>query len=269
MNPELSIIMPVYNGGRYLNDSIGALESVKLDWELLILDDASTDNTKPIIEKITEKNKRIRAFYSSQNRGVSEARNFLVKESQSNILLILDADNVLDKDNIDKMYEMLKSKNIDVVCTEKLNWITSYSPLIAAAAKSFGDGWVYSKYGQKIDLSTAIRALDIPLCSGNYMFTRKVFDAVNGYHNEDYHEAWGFGFRHVAAGYSIWICPGTYYNHRVCSGNYERLPKTKIQEAMWNRLNDIRDRFTEDTVHILDTEKNGSKIISSEALKLK
>lgn len=268
MNPELSVIMPVYNGERYLHDSIGCLNKIKgINWELLLLDDGSTDNSRSLIKIFADKDTRIEPFYSDQNKGVCDSRNNLICTSRSEVLLILDVDNVFDEGHIEKMFRMLKDKCIDVVSTEKLKWITSYSPL--ELANGFGDGWNYGKYGEKIDLEIMIKALDVPPCSGNYMYTRRVFDAVGGYRTEDYQETWGFGFRHIVAGYPIWVCPDTYYNHRVCNGQYNRLPKHKIEEAMWNRLNDIRDKFTDDTVGILNTQKNGGKVIESGVLKLK
>ena len=269
MDPKLSIIMPIYNGGRYLIDSLGGLEKIKLiPWELLIVDDGSTDNnTRYFIESYAEKDDRIKPSFSNINRGISISRNELINRAQSDTILVLDVDNVFDEGIIEKMYAMLKSLNVNVVCTQYLKWIKNYNPLTLPTG--FGEDWNYLKYGNQIGLDVMIRALDVPPCSGNYMYTRRVFDSVGGYHDEDYHEAWGFGFRHIAAGYPIWICPGTHYNHRVCSGNYDRLPKPKIKEAMWSLLNSVRDRFTEDTVGILDQDKDGDKIISSGALKLK
>ena len=92
----VSVIIPCFNQGRFLND---ALESVynqtEPDWECIIVDDGSTDNTKIISKQWESRDKRFKYFYK-KNGGVSSARNFGLGISKGDYIQFLDCDDVLD-----------------------------------------------------------------------------------------------------------------------------------------------------------------------------
>ena len=87
-----SILIPCYNVSKYIEK---CLESVicqtYTDWEVILIDDGSTDGTIDIIKFYAEKEKRIKAFYQKENQGVSAIRNLLIKESTGNFIIFLPA----------------------------------------------------------------------------------------------------------------------------------------------------------------------------------
>ncbi|MEL7003918.1 MAG: glycosyltransferase family A protein, partial [Bacteroidota bacterium] len=96
----VSIIMPVYNGEKYIAEAIESVLSQSYDhWELLIINDGSIDNTASIISKY--KDKRIR-YFEQQQSGVSAARNTGIKNINGDFLCFLDSDDMLSVDSIAK-----------------------------------------------------------------------------------------------------------------------------------------------------------------------
>lgn len=79
MNEQISIILPVYNGERYIADAIkSVISQTYRNWELIIVDDGSTDNTAVICKDYISQDSRIYYFYQ-ENAGVSAARNNALK----------------------------------------------------------------------------------------------------------------------------------------------------------------------------------------------
>lgn len=125
MEKLVSIIVPCYNQAQYLNESLeSVLEQAYSNWECIIVNDGSTDNTKDISQKWLEKDKRFKYIFQ-ENEGLSSARNLGIKNSVGNIILPLDAD-----DKISKTYILLA-----VNAFEKDNTIK----LVYCKAEKFGD----------------------------------------------------------------------------------------------------------------------------------
>lgn len=89
----VSIIMPAYNCGRFIKESIDSvLAQTYTNWELLIVDDCSTDNTKAIVS--TYDDKRIRYMRNPQNMGAALTRNKALREAKGRYIAFLDADDM-------------------------------------------------------------------------------------------------------------------------------------------------------------------------------
>jgi glycosyltransferase involved in cell wall biosynthesis len=92
MNATLSVIMPVYNASRYLKDTIeSVLAQTWSDFEILIIDDGSTDNSLEIAHFYSQKDKRVKLFLQ-ENQGVSIARNQGVQLTSGEFVAFIDAD---------------------------------------------------------------------------------------------------------------------------------------------------------------------------------
>jgi hypothetical protein len=93
--PAVSVIMPVFNGERYLPEAIDSvLAQTFVDFELLVVDDASTDGTRALIEKYAAKDTRIRARFMEVNSGAIGARNEALRLSKADLIANMDADDV-------------------------------------------------------------------------------------------------------------------------------------------------------------------------------
>jgi len=108
MSPLLSIIIPAYNASDFISDAIeSVLDQEFKDFELLIINDGSTDSTLEIINEFALKDNRIKAF-SIKNSGPSAARNFGINESKGKYLMFLDSDDTFSKNALDKVCSNLK-----------------------------------------------------------------------------------------------------------------------------------------------------------------
>ena len=73
--PTISIITPAYNCEKYLEEAVeSVLAQTMQDWEMLIIDDCSSDNTYACMEKLAQRDKRIRIFRNTQNAGAAATR---------------------------------------------------------------------------------------------------------------------------------------------------------------------------------------------------
>ncbi len=91
--PTISVIIPCYNHAHYLPDAINSvLAQTYTDWEAIIVDDGSTDNTREVAARFTDT--RIRYIYQ-ENRGLSGARNTAIRAAEGEYLTFLDADDLL------------------------------------------------------------------------------------------------------------------------------------------------------------------------------
>jgi len=99
LNLIVSIICPVYNKQKFITETINSvINQTYIFWELLIIDDCSTDNTINIINKYIGKNSNIKLFINLSNKGANYSRNFGIKNAIGKYVIFLDADDVLSKD---------------------------------------------------------------------------------------------------------------------------------------------------------------------------
>ena len=113
--PKVSIIMPVYNKAEFLKRTLDAIVSQKyFDWELIIVNDGSTDGSEEIIKQYIKKESRI--FYISQdNKGVSAARNTGISKAKGEWIWFVDADDLPDLQFLQLVFGDTKYKGRNIV----------------------------------------------------------------------------------------------------------------------------------------------------------
>lgn len=101
MNPEISVVIPTYNRSETLPRAINSIVSQSFqNWELIIVDDCSTDNTFDIVKVFTESDVRIHYRKLVSNSGANSARNFGGREATAEILSFLDSDDEMHHSNL-------------------------------------------------------------------------------------------------------------------------------------------------------------------------
>ncbi len=115
--PKVSIIMPVYNAEKYLKKSIeSVIKQTLKDIELICINDGSTDNSLKILEKYSEKDKRI-TFIDQKNQGAPTAINNGFKKAKGEYIGFVDADDWVDLNFFETLYNEAKSKGADIART--------------------------------------------------------------------------------------------------------------------------------------------------------
>ena len=91
---DISILMPVYNAEKYLNETIDTIKNQSFsNWELIIVDDGSIDNSKEICTKLMNDDKRIKYIFQ-ENLGVSHTRNVALENAQGKYIVFVHSDDL-------------------------------------------------------------------------------------------------------------------------------------------------------------------------------
>jgi glycosyltransferase involved in cell wall biosynthesis len=97
--PKVSVIVTCYNLATYIEDCLNSvLKQTTKDFECIVVDDFSTDNTQSVVSKFTDK--RIKYFKTPKNLGLSGARNFGISKSSGKYVIMLDADDMFDQNSL-------------------------------------------------------------------------------------------------------------------------------------------------------------------------
>lgn len=114
--PKVSIIMPAYCCERFIAASIeSALKQTFQDFELLIIDDCSTDGTADIIKRYAAQDARIVYMKNPQNQGVARTRNVGIAASRGEYIALLDSDDLWTQDKLEKQLAMAKATDADIL----------------------------------------------------------------------------------------------------------------------------------------------------------
>lgn len=113
VNGRISIIVPVYNAEKHLEDAIkSVLEQTYSEFELIAVNDGSTDRSLEILQQFTDQRVRI---INKENTGVSDARNAAIKAAKGEFVCFLDADDYYSPHYIQRMYETAMANDADMV----------------------------------------------------------------------------------------------------------------------------------------------------------
>ncbi len=114
--PSISVIMSVKNAGSYLGKSVESiLNQTFTNFEFLIMDDGSSDNSLAKLEKYSEIDERI-VLFSQGNKGLTKSLNFLIQKSTSSIIARMDADDICQENRFEKQLSFLnKNKDYSLV----------------------------------------------------------------------------------------------------------------------------------------------------------
>lgn len=174
--PKVSVIVPCYNQAKYLPETLDSvLKQTYADWECIIVNDGSPDNTEEIAKNYCEKDIRFKYLYQ-ENQGPAAARNNGIKESLGDYILPLDSDDIIQETYIEK-----------AIC-HFINF--PKTKLVYCRANKFGlknESWNLSEYKYENLL------WDNPIfCTA--MYRRADYDKTNGYNsNLEYGlEDWDF-----------------------------------------------------------------------------
>lgn len=109
---SVSIITPTYNSERFIAETIVSVQAQTYqDWEMIIVDDCSTDRTAEIVASFQEKDSRIKYFYNSTNKGSALSRNLALQNAKGKWIAFLDSDDLWLPDKLEKQIEFMTKNN--------------------------------------------------------------------------------------------------------------------------------------------------------------
>lgn len=115
-NPLVSIIIPIYNTDKYIEECLDSVLNQTLKQiEVICVDDKSTDNSLNILKKYQKKDKRLKIIENNENKGQAICRNIAMNISKGKYLSFIDSDDKIDLNAYEKLYEFSEKYNLDMV----------------------------------------------------------------------------------------------------------------------------------------------------------
>ncbi len=113
MNDLVSILIPTYNTEKFIRETLQSVKNQTYsNWEMILVDDASTDQTVAIIEEFAQNDNRIKLFKLEKNSGNGFARNIALEKASGKYIAYLDADDLWFPEKLEKQIRFLKTKNL-------------------------------------------------------------------------------------------------------------------------------------------------------------
>lgn len=129
-SPLVSVVMPAYNAERYISSAVQTVQAQShAGWELLIVDDASSDSTLRLAQDMASQDKRIRVFAQPVNGGVAKARNAALEHAQGTYIAFLDSDDLWEPQKLAQQLEFMESEGVLVCYSQYLRIDESGEPL--------------------------------------------------------------------------------------------------------------------------------------------
>ncbi|MEG3955221.1 glycosyltransferase [Microcoleus sp. herbarium2] len=169
--PQVSVIIPAYNGDRYIAQAVeSVISQTYKNWEIIVVDDGSTDDTRQALQPYVEK---IRYVYQ-ENQGVAAARNRGIKESRGELIAFLDQDDFFLSDKLAGQVALFDAQ-------PSLGIVNSGWRLVNEQGETISDikSWEYFPI---LNLKTWI--VQMPVLPSAMMFSRKWLENVGGFNSE-------------------------------------------------------------------------------------
>jgi glycosyltransferase involved in cell wall biosynthesis len=236
--PKITIYTPTYNCDKYLEKSIDSvLNQTYQDFELIIIDDASTDNTQKILKKYA-KNPKIKILKNEKNLGLNKTAIEAIKLAKGEYVIRVDADDYLDENALMIMVDVLERH-----------------PEIGMVYPDFffvNEGGEILDYYRKMKIGEEVELLDLPAMGGCTMIRKSCYKAIGGYRDDvRWQEKYDLWLKFISKfkPYNINL-PLFYYRRH---GNNMSNETKKLLEARRH----IKDKFIEKK-----REKNPPKILA-------
>lgn len=181
MHPLISIIMPVYQVKAYLSQAISSVLSQTLrDFELILVDDGSTDGSGIFCDQAAQQDMRIRVIHQ-ENKGLSAARNAGIDLARGQWLFFIDSDDFLFPNCLEKLFSSAKTTHADIVLCSVCKMDASATPLKSQ--------WSPLSF-QTLTSAEALQHISDPhfLVAWNKLYRREIFATLRypeGKWNED------------------------------------------------------------------------------------
>jgi len=231
--PTVSVLLPVYNGEPFLQSVVSAILNQSFtDWELIIVDDGSTDGSMSLLKTLEGQDSRIRLFQNPQNIGLAKTMNRLVSLSSGKYLAVQEQDDISDLERLKREVEILDSKPEVGLVSGLAAWMGDDGKRFAYFPGRLERG---EQYPQNHSEMVAFLYIDqCKVVNAGCMFRREVATAMKEPFDPDARMSidWQF-FVHVAHKHLIWgLKDVVVYMRRGGSHNsLSRQQQLKFREA--------------------------------------
>lgn len=220
-HPLISVVMPVHNTAPYLDESIQSILGQTLkDFEFVIHDDASTDNSRRILRAWAKRDARIRLIEAEQRLGPTRVYNHVVSQARSAIIARMDSDDISAASRFERQWEVLKN------CPEV--------GLVGTLMEGI------DRRGRRVrprDRGRLVRrSLFAPFPHGSVMFRREVFDRVGGYREACVHWEDIDLFLRISDVSRVLVLPDVLYHYRFHTNSVTLTSPEKFVERSFDLM---------------------------------
>lgn len=118
MNEKVTVITPSYNSGKYIAKTIESVRSqTYTDWEMIVVDDCSSDDTCAIVEAFARRDARVKLYRQQENAGAGAARTKAMRMAQGRFIAYLDSDDLWKSEKLERQVAFMKAKQCGFSCT--------------------------------------------------------------------------------------------------------------------------------------------------------
>lgn len=118
MQDLVTVVTPSWNSEKYIEETIRSVQAQTYKaWEMVIVDDCSTDNTVEIVKKISAEDPRVKLIALEENGGAAKARNISMRSGTGRFVAYLDADDIWKPEKLEKQVEFMKKNKCGFSCT--------------------------------------------------------------------------------------------------------------------------------------------------------
>lgn len=270
-SPLVSVIIPSFNHDRYIFNTIqSVLDQTFSDFEIIITDDCSTDNTVEIIKQFDDS--RIKLYRNKNNLGISGTLNHSITQSQGKYLSILGSDDMFEKAKLMKQVKYMEDN-------KETGAVFSWANIIDQDGKDINNKSEFFRHFQRYN-KTREQWLnyffynDNCLCASSAMVRRKHHDEVGEY-DQRYHQLQDYDFWiRLLLKNNIYIIPEVLIKYRVLNNkaNVSAEKRETINRLPWEKLNilesyldiknidELTNIFPKENIFITANKKNKNPV---------
>lgn len=249
-NSLVSIIVPCYNYAHFLSEALeSVLAQTYANWECIVINDGSPDNTEEVALKYCTKDSRFKYFYK-ENGGHSSARNYGISQSSGKYILPLDADDRISENYVEAAVEKMET-NANI-------------RLVTGQVRHFGD---LNETVRMPEFKLRALLLTNFLCNGS-LFRRRDYDNTNGYDETMLgFEDWDFWIGLLRDGGLVVELPFVcYYYRKKDDSMFQAVRKDrkqifKDQLKLYNNNIEAYEKYFDNPIHLIQENEKSSRVI--------
>lgn len=227
----VTVFIPCYNAGRFISKTIDSiLVQTYQDFEILIIDDGSTDNSGEILNKYAEKDERIRILKNKCNRGIGYTRNKGVREARGKYLATMDADDISVPIRLEKEVQYLEKH-------QSVGAVSGCMHIINEQGRKLGEPHLVAYGAQEVRAQLLFRNVIVNSAS---MYRLDIVRSHNVKYKDDYHGVEDYMFWCMLINYTDIVVLGEcFVYYRIVKNGLTRTNKRKYNAARLKCTNEI------------------------------
>ncbi len=231
---EITVVIPNYNGIRYIGDCIGALDTQTMKADILVVDNASSDGSKEFVRERED----IRLIELDRNYGFSRAVNEGIRAADTKYVILLNNDTKADPGFVEELYNAMEAHEDAFSISARMLQMNAPEKIDSAGDLYCALGWAFSLGKDKSTDRYHKEAAVFSACAGAAIYRKELFDKT-GYFDElhfSYLEDVDIGYRARIRGYSNRYAPSAVVFHAGSATTGSRYNEFKIKLVAANSV---------------------------------